>query len=357
MPKTFYILVINPGSTSTKVAFFKNEEEVISTSIHHSRDELQFFRHVIEQKEFRLRVIEEVLLKHNHLQKEIHAVVGRGGLLRPIIGGTYLVNKKMIKDLSESWQGEHASNLGGMIAYEFAQRYHVPPFIVDPVVVDEMEPLARISGHPELQRRSIFHALNQRAVAIEAAKAIGKEYHEINLIIAHLGGGISIGCHAKGKVIDVNNALNGEGPFSPERTGGLPAGQLVEYCFSRKHTKKKILRQLTGQGGMIAYLGTNDMKIIKERIIAGDKQSQLLYEAMAYQVAKEIGSLVPVLYGQVDAIVLTGGLVHDQDFTQLIKKRVQSITQVIVYPGEREMLALAKGALRVLTNKEKYQVY
>ncbi len=357
MDKSYLILVINPGSTSTKIALYKNEKELFSTSIFHSTDELNQFKRISDQKEFRLQLVEKTLEENNISLNTIDGVVGRGGLVRPIPGGTYLVNEKMIKDLQKAEWGEHASNLGGIIAFGLGKQIGVPAYIVDPVVVDEMEPVARISGLPELERRSIFHALNQKSVARRAAHEMGKEYNEINLIVAHLGGGISVGCHRKGKVIDVNNALNGDGPFSPERAGGVPAGQLIELCFSGKYTLQELKKRLVGQGGMVAYLGTNEMPKVKERIEKGDDKAALIYEAMVYQVAKEIGSCAAVLKGKVDGIVLSGGLVYDEKFVEMIRDRVDWIAEIFVFPGEKEMEALALGCLHVLEGKEKAKIY
>nr|WP_250160247.1 butyrate kinase [Caloranaerobacter azorensis] len=288
---------------------------------------------------------------------KLSAVVGRGGLLKPIAGGTYKVNERMLEDLKVGVLGEHASNLGGILAHEIASQLNIPAFIVDPVVVDEMEDVARISGMPELERKSIFHALNQKAVARRAAKELGKAYNEVNLIVAHLGGGISVGAHKNGRVIDVNNALDGEGPFSPERTGGLPVGDLVKLCFSGKYTLAEMKKKIKGNGGLVAYLGTNDAREVVKMIENGDKKAELVYKAMAYQVAKEIGSLAAVLEGKVDGIILTGGIAYDKRFTKWIIDRVSFISKVFVYPGEDEMIALAEGGLRVLRGEEEAKVY
>ncbi|NLV75504.1 MAG: butyrate kinase, partial [Tissierellia bacterium] len=285
------------------------------------------------------------------------AVVGRGGLLKPIEGGTYEVNQKMLEDLKVGLQGEHASNLGGIIAHEIAREVGVKAYIVDPVVVDELLDVARISGLKEIEIRSIVHALNQKAVARRHAKIKGKKYEDMNLIVAHLGGGISVGAHHKGKIIDVNNALDGDGPFSPERSGGLPVGDLVKLCYSGKYTYEEMRKLIKGNGGMVSYLNTNNAIEVSEKIQKGDKYAQLIYYAMAYQVAKEIGSCAAVLKGKVDGILLTGGIAHDEQFTNWIKESVQFISQVYVYPGEDELMALAEGGLRVLTGEEKAKEY
>jgi butyrate kinase len=355
--KEYRILVINPGSTSTKVAIYENEREIFLQSISHSSQELSRFRHISDQHDFRLQVIQEMLQKKQISLKILDAVVGRGGLVRPIEGGTYRVTPGMVKDLESAEWGEHASNLGGIIAFAIGEEIGVPAYIVDPVVVDEMDPIARISGLPDFERRSIFHALNQKAVARKAADVIGKTYETIHLIVAHLGGGISVGCHSKGRVIDVNNALNGDGPFSPERAGGVPAAQLIELCFSGNFTEAELKKRLVGQGGMVAYLCTKDIRRVKERIQAGDDRALLYYQAMAYQVAKEIGLFATVLKGEIDGIVLTGGLAFDDAFIQWIRERVEWIAPLFVFPGEEEMTALALGALRVMRGEEKARTY
>jgi len=357
LTKPFRILVINPGSTSTKVALFENEKEVFTVSISHSEKELRQFRRISDQYALRVKVIKQVLKENSIDLKMIDGVVGRGGLLRPISGGTYRVSEGMLEDLRKAERGEHACNLGGLIAHEIGQEVGVPSFIVDSVVVDEMEAVARISGMPEIERRSIFHALNQRAVARKAAQELGKRYEEVNLIVAHLGGGISVGCHAKGRVVDVNNAFDGDGPFAPERAGGLPAGQLVELCFSGMWTEAELKRRLVGEAGMVAYLGTNDMRKTREMVAAEDEKAKSVYEAMAYQVDKEIGSCAAVLKGDVDGIVLSGGLAHDEEFIEMVRERVGWIARVFVYPGEKEMEALALGALRVLRDEEEARMY
>lgn len=351
------VLAINPGSTSTKIAIFENEKCLFETTLRHSTEEISKYRHIFDQYEFRKEVILNVLNEKEINLTKLDAVVGRGGLLKPIEGGTYQVSDLMLKDLKRGVLGEHASNLGGVLAFEIASKLNLPSFIVDPVVVDEMEAIARISGIPEIERISIFHALNQKAVARRAAKDLGNAYQELNLIVAHLGGGISVGAHRKGRVVDVNNALDGEGPFSPERSGGLPVGDLIKLCFSGTMTQGEIKKRITGNGGLVAYLGTNDAREVSERMAQGDAQAKLVYEAMAYQVAKEIGSCAAVLKGDVDAILLTGGIAYDKQFIDWIEKRVQFIAPVKKYPGEDEMTALAEGALRILNGEEEPRQY
>ncbi len=350
-------LVINPGSTSTKIAVFDNEEVLFEKTLRHSTEEIGTYEKISDQYEFRKNIIVESLKENNIEIDSLDAVVGRGGLLRPISGGTYSVNEKMLKDLELGVLGEHASNLGGLLAYSIANDIGVSSFIVDPVVVDELEPIARIAGHPKFERISIFHALNQKAVARRAANELGKEYKDINLIVAHLGGGISVGAHKHGKVVDVNNALDGEGPFSPERSGSLPVGTLSKLCFSGELTLEEIKKMIKGSGGLTAYLGTNNAQKISEMVEKGDKNAAVIYEAMAYQVAKNIGQCAVVLEGNVDGIVITGGIAYDEMFVKWIEKRVKFIAKILVYPGEDELIALAQGGLRVLTGKEEAKIY
>jgi len=297
------------------------------------------------------------LEKNNIALESLDGVVGRGGLLNPIEGGTYEVNDRMLEDLKAGLLGEHASNLGGILAYEISKAIDKKSFIVDPVVVDEMQDVARISGLKEIERKSIFHALNQKAVARKYAKAIDRKYEDLNLIVAHLGGGVSVGTHEKGRVIDVPNALDGEGPFSPERAGSLPVGDIVNICFSGEYTKEEVKKMLKGNGGIVSYLNTNDAREVEDRIKDGDQYAKLIYYAMAYQVAKEIGASAAVLKGKVDGIIITGGIAYDKVFTSWIEERVSFIGPVTVYPGEDELTALAEGGLRVLRGEEEAKIY
>ncbi|MTI69139.1 MAG: butyrate kinase [Firmicutes bacterium] len=357
MSEVYRLLVINPGSTSTKIAIFDNEKTVLEETLRHSSEEIGKFEKIFDQYEFRKNIILETLNEKGFNITKLNAVIGRGGLLKPIDGGTYSVNDRMIEDLKVGVLGEHASNLGGIIAHEIAEQLNIPSFIVDPVVVDEMDDVARISGMPEIDRKSIFHALNQKAVARRAAKELGVAYEDANFIVAHLGGGVSVGAHKKGKVVDVNNALDGEGPFSPERSGGLPVGDLAKLCFSGEYTLKDIKKKIKGNGGLVAYLGTNDGREVCKMIENGDKDAELVYKAMAYQVSKEIGSLSAVLSGDVDGIILTGGIAYDEMFTKWISDRVNFIGKMFIYPGEDEMIALAEGGLRVLRKEETAKEY
>ncbi len=354
---TFRILTINPGSTSTKIAVFDNDKCVFETTLTHPADEIGKYDKIIDQYDFRKKVILDTLSEQGFNLQNLSGVVGRGGLLKPIKGGTYAVNELMLEDLKVGLMGEHASNLGGIIAFEIASKLGIPSFIVDPVVVDELQEVARISGMPEIERVSIFHALNQKAVARRAAAEMGKAYTDVNLIVAHLGGGISVGAHLNGRVIDVNNALDGEGPFSPERTGGLPVGDLAKLCFSGKYSHSDIKKMIKGNGGLVAYLNTNDGRVVTKMIQEGDQKAELIYKAMAYQVAKEIGACAAVLKGKVDGIVITGGISFDKTFVSWVEEAVSFIGKVFVYPGEGEMQALAEGGLRVLRGEESAQTY
>jgi len=352
------ILAINPGSTSTKFSLYEEDELIFEKTLRHSAEELEKFEHITDQFHFRKDLIMNELSERKIDLDKIAAVVGRGGLVKPIESGIYKVSKKMKEDLSIGYSGQHASNLGGLIADDIASGLCcASAYIVDPVVVDELQPVARLSGHPEIQRISIFHALNQKAVARVYASSIDRKYEDLNLIIAHMGGGVSVGAHKKGKVIDVNNALNGDGPFSPERSGGLPAGQLVDLCFSGRFSHSELMSMLTGKGGMMAYLGTNSFIEVSKRAENGDKKAQLIAEAAAYQIGKEIGAMAAVLDGHVDAIILTGGMAFEESFTDMVRSMVRFIADIVVYPGEDEMKALAYNGLLALDGKIEIKSY
>ena len=351
------ILAINPGSTSTKIAVFEAETCIFKQTIRHSTKTINEYKHIIDQYDFRKEAILATLKKENIDVTDLSAVVGRGGMLKPIESGTFAVNDAMVEYIKRAPRGEHASNLGCVIAKEIADKQGIPSFIVDPVAVDEMDDIARVSGMPEIERASLFHALNQKAVALKAAKDLHKPYKKLRLIVVHLGGGISVGVHKYGRVIDVNNALDGDGPMSPERSGSVPLGPLYKMCFSGKYTLDEIKRKNYGKGGLVAHLGTNDGFEIEKRIKSGDEKAEFIYKAMCYQIAKEIGSGATVLEGDVDAIILTGGLAYDQLLVDEISKRTKFITDVMVYTGEDEMESLALGALRVINNEETAKVY
>lgn len=357
MKDIYKILTINPGSTSTKIAVFDNDELVFEKTLRHSSEEIGQFKQISDQFDFRKNVIEDALVEAKVDLNTLDCVVGRGGLLKPIQGGTYSVTDKMLEDLRVGVQGQHASNLGGIIADQFSKELNIPAYIVDPVVVDELSDVARISGLAEIDRKSIFHALNQKAIARRYAEEAGKRYDELNLIVAHMGGGVSVGAHSNGRVVEVANALDGEGPFSPERSGGLPVGALVEMCYSGKYTIYDIKKMITGKGGLVSYLNTNDARDVESLIENGDKKAELVYDAMAYQIAKEIGACAAALSGKVDAVLLTGGIAYSKSFTKQISDRVSFIADVKVYPGEDEMIALALGGLRVLRGEESAQNY
>lgn len=345
------ILAINPGSTSTKISVFEDLYEEFTKTIRHSAEEIAQYTKIIDQYDFRKKVIIDELNRANISISSFQAIVGRGGLLKPIPGGVYRVNDIMIEDIKKEILGEHASNLGGILAKEIANEINVDAYIVDPVVVDELEDIARISGHPELPRISIFHALNQKAVARRFAREHNKDYNRLNLIVAHLGGGITVGTHHNGRVIDVNNGLDGEGPFSPERSGTLPVGALVKLCFSRKYELHEVRKMITGKGGFVAYLGTNDASLVERKMLEGDEKAKLIFEAMIYQIAKEIGANATVLKGKVDAILITGGMAHSSLVTKGIEERVSFIAPVYIYAGEDEMKALAEGVFYALNNE------
>ncbi|GAA0859958.1 butyrate kinase [Clostridium nitritogenes] len=354
---SYKLLIINPGSTSTKIGVYEDEREILEETLRHSSDEIGKYPTIVDQLDFRKDVILKVLEEKNFDIKTLNAVVGRGGMLKPIPGGTYEVTDALVEDLKKGVQGQHASNLGGILAKEIGNELNVPSFIVDPVVVDELEEVARISGVPELPRKSKFHALNQKAVAKRFGKESGKGYENLNLIVTHMGGGVSVGAHKKGKVVDVNNALDGDGPFSPERAGGVLVGDLVKMCFSGKYSEKEVYSKLVGKGGCVAYLNTNDFRDVLKLSEEGNKEAQLIYDAFIYQVAKEIGAMATVLEGNVDKIILTGGMAYSEKVVGDITKRVGWISEVKTYPGEDELLALAQGAIRVLDGEEKAKEY
>ena len=355
--KRFRVLAINPGSTSTKVAVYEEDDLLYEASIHHSRKDIDACGPVVNQDGMRRSVVLKALEEAGVPVSSLDAVVGRGGLVDPIDSGTYLINDRMLADLVHSAASVHASSLGGIIASDIAKSAGIPSFVVDPVVVDELEPSAKLTGFPGIERRSIFHALNQKAVARRVARKMGIVYENGRFIVAHMGGGVTIGAHRYGRVIDVNDALSGEGPFTPERTGAIPALPLIRLCFSGAYTEQELVDKVTKSGGMTAYLGTNDLRKCERLIKEGDEYAALVLESMAYQVSKEIGAMVAVLEGRVDAIILTGGLAYSNRFTGCIKQRVGLIAPIEVFPGEEEMLALAEGALRVLHGEEKSLEY
>lgn len=350
-------LVINPGSTSTKVGVFEDETLLFEETLRHPTEEIAKYASVIDQKDFRKEIILDFLKEKNCDPKSLDVIVGRGGLLKPIPGGTYAVSDALLADLEKGVQGQHASNLGGILAQEIGDKLGVPSYIVDPVVVDELTDKARLSGMPELPRRSIFHALNQKAVARRYAKEHGTRYEDLNLIVIHMGGGVSVGAHDHGKVVDVNNILDGEGCFSPERSGTVPVGDLVKMCFSGKYTQQEIYKKICGNGGFNAYLHTNDARVVEKMVKEGSAEAKLVQDAFYYQIAKDAGAMAAVLCGKVDQIILTGGIAYDPYTLEVLQKYLGFIAPITVYPGEDELLALCQGALRVVTGEEKAKEY
>jgi butyrate kinase len=355
--ENLYILVINPGSTSTKVGLYHNDTISWEVTVRHPREEILKYKAVTEQFTYRKNAILRILTEKNFDMSQLKAVCGRGGLLKPVSGGTYEINSLMLNDLKEAKYGSHASNLGAIISFEIANELNIKSYIVDPVVVDELSDIARYTGISHIKRRSIFHALNQKAIARKYASDIGSNYNDLKLIIAHLGGGITIGTHLNGKVIDVNNGLDGEGPFSPERAGTVPAGDLVELCFSGEYTKDQIKRMITGNGGLVSYFNSSNTIQLEELALNGDKTAEGILDAMCYQISKTIAANSIPLLGQVDAILITGGLAFSNYITNKIITNVSWISNVTIYPGENELLALGEGAARVVNGFEEAKIY
>lgn len=353
---SYNILAINPGSTSTKIAVYHDLTPVYTKTFSHTAEQLAAFTRVADQFEWRKNIILQDLEENGIDITSLNAVIGRGGILRPVESGVYEVNDAMANDLNNS-RCQHASNLGGLIARDIATLAGVRAYIADPVVVDEMIPYARISGLPELPRESVFHALNQKAIARRYAKENGVRYEDLNLIVCHMGGGITISAHRKGKVIDTTNALNGCGPFSPERSGSLPPGPLIDLCFSGKYTHDELISKVHGKGGLIAHLGTTSVPEILDRVDNGDMHAMLIIRAMCYSVAKEIGCMAIALCGDVDAILITGGVAHSKRITDYVAGHCNFIAPIFVYPGENELLALAQNALGVLKGELELKDY
>lgn len=354
---SYKILAINPGSTSTKLGVYEDDRELWVANLTHSTAELAQFASVNDQFTYRFNTIKKLLQEKQSDIHRLQAVVARGGMLKPVIGGTYRVNKAMLADLRSGQYGVHASSLGAMLADKLADEAGIAAFIVDPVVVDELAPVACLTGWPEIKKRSVFHALNQKATAKRFAKSIQRKYDELNLLVAHMGGGISVGCHKQGKVVEVTNALDGEGPFSPERTGGLPAWQFAKMILAEGLNEEEICQRIAGKGGVVAHLGTNDIREVEKRISLGDEKAQAVYEAMIYQVARSIASVAVPVCGKVDYILLTGGIAYSKQLTAKITEYVKFIAPVVVLPGENELQALAEGALRVLIGEETTREY
>lgn len=357
MPNDKKILIINPGSTSTKIGLYASGEMQINESVKHSVAELRDFKTIWDQYDFRKDAILVFLQEHQLGLKDIDAIACRCGNVRPIPSGIYRLCPEMIKDMKSGIYGNHPCNVGALVAYDLGNELDIPIFTLDPPMTDELCTSARYSGIPQLKRVSSFHALNQKATARKVAAEIGRSYDQLNMIVVHLGGGVSVGAHRQGQIVDVNNALDGDGPFSPERAGSLPAGDLVKLCFSNKYTEKEILKLLTGGGGLMAYLGTTDAVEIGKRIAKGDSIAAEVFEAMVYQVAKEVGACAAVLEGEVDAIALTGSLVYSEILLESLKRKISFIAPIHLVPGENEMLALGEGVMRYFNDEQSLAVY
>lgn len=352
----FKILAINPGSTSTKVALYDEERPLLDLTLRHTAEQIAQYNNVVDQLDWRREMILTALYEQHFEIQELAAVIGRGGLVKPIPAGVYEVNESMKRDLKNATM-EHASNLGGLLAAEIAAMAGVKAYIADPVVVDELDDVARLSGLPECPRRSIFHALNQKATARLHCDRIGIVYEKANLVVAHLGGGISVAAHKQGRVVDVNNALDGDGPFAPERAGCIPAGELADLCFSGRYSRRDIQKMLAGKGGLVAHLGTNSMMTVMERIEQGDEKAKLVADAMCYSVSKQIGAMAAALAGRVDAILLTGGIAFNAPVVKAIEEYCAFIAPITVYPGENELESLVTNALVVLRKVITPKVY
>lgn len=351
------MLILNLGSTSTKVAVFCGTGEVARESLHHSQEELASFSRIVDQKELRKTAIRRFLEEGGFDLGEFACIVARGGCSKPIEGGIYRITEEMLADIESERYGVHVSNVGCAIGYELGQEYGIPVITADTIKTDEFSTLARYAGISELERVSTLHALNHKAIARKHAASVGKKYEDMNLIVAHMGGGISIGAHQKGRVIDANNALDGDGPFSPERAGTLPVGSLIHLCFSGKYSEAELQKMICGGGGLMSYLGTNSGLEVEDRIKQGDTRAREVYEAMAYQVAKSIGAAACVLAGKVDAILLTGSLAYSEMLTGWVKERTAFLAPVYLYPGENEMLSLAESGVRFLSGAEQPKTY
>ncbi len=351
------ILIINPGSTSTKIGIFSAGTMIVNESVKHDDAELRKFPTIWDQYDFRKDALLNFLKNNNISMAEIDAIACRGGNVKPLPGGIYRICPKMIRDMKSGIYGAHPINVGGLVAFDLGNQYNIPVLTADPPMTDELCTSARYSGIPQIARQSSFHALNQKATARKVAAGLNRKYDDLNMIVVHLGGGISVGAHRKGQIIDVNNALDGDGPFSPERAGSLPAGDLVKLCFSGDYSKAEVLKLLTGNGGLFAYLGTTNVIEIERRINAGDEKAAEVLEAMIYQVAKEIGACTTVLEGKVDAIALTGSLVYSQRLLDSLTAKISFIAPIHLNPGENEMEALADAAMRYFNQEEELSIY
>lgn len=352
----YKVLAINPGSTSTKVALYDEERPLLELNLRHTAEEISRFANVLDQLDWRRGLILSALREQGFDIADLSAVIGRGGLIRPIPAGVYEVNSRMRYDLRNA-QMKHACNLGGLLAAQIAHMARVKAYIADPPVVDEMDDVARITGMPMCPHKSVFHALNQKATARLHCEREGLVYENTNLIVAHLGGGISVAAHRRGRIVDVNNALDGDGPFAPDRAGSLPSAELIKVCFSGKYTQEELYKFVSSKGGLVALLGTNSVMQVMERIAAGDERARKVMDAMCYNIAKQIGSMAAALAGKVDAILLTGGIAFNAPVTDYIRDRCSFIAPVVVYPGENELEALVTNALVVLHGTVEPKVY
>lgn len=355
--ESFRILTINPGSTSTKIAVFEDEEEVFSETLRHSAEELDVYETIADQWDFRRKLVMDELREHGLKAEDMNAISCRGGLIRPIPSGTYRVGPQMLEDCRAGVRGQHASNLGALIGAQISEETGVPAFVVDPPSVDEMSVVAQYSGHPSIRRTSLFHALNQKAVARRYAEETGRDYEELNLVVCHMGGGVSVGAHACGEVVDTENAFGGEGPFTPGRAGSMPVNEIVDLCFQENADRDEIMDMLTRRSGMMAYLGTTSMQEIEAQAEQGEDRAQEALDAFCYQVAKEIAAMSVALNGKTDQILLTGGIAYGEPVTERLRRLIGWIAPVTIYPGEDEMLSLAQGALRVLRGDEAPKEY
>lgn len=351
----YRILAVNPGSTSTKIAVYENGDEILRENIPVDQDIISAYKCVLDQLEHRFDLIKRTLIDNGVKPDSFDAVVGRGGILAPMPSGTYLVTEEMTGYLKEAPRGEHASNLGAFIAEKFADMSGCEAYIVDPVSVDELTDVARISGAPEIKRSSLVHALNQKAVARKVAADLGKKYEDCRFVVAHLGTGITIGAHSSGKIVDVVGA-KADGPFSPERAGGLPVGELVDLIFSGRYTKEELKKKLLSGWGIVAYLGTRDIREVF-KMAENDPEARIILEAFVYQIAKGIGELCTVLDGEIDAVILTGGMAHSDRLMEMLQKKIKFLAPIVIIPGENELEALYKGAERVLRKEERPRIY
>ena len=358
MEKTYRVLAINPGSTSTKVGIYEGYEMLYEGTVRHSQEELAKYKTIHDQKDMRMELVEALIEEKGYKLADMDAFVGRGGIVRPLKSGVYNINEKLMDDLINLPSAQrHASMLGGVIARAYGDKYGKPSFIVDPVTVDERDEIAKVTGLPQIKRDCIFHCLNQKSVCRYHCRLNGLKYEEHNFVVAHLGGGISVAAHRKGVIVDVTDAMTGEGPFTPERCGAVPAKQFADMIFENNMSRDEVNKLIAGKGGLMAYFNTNSAIDVEKMVEAGDEHAKLIYDAMAYNIAKHCGAMAAVLAGEVDAVIITGGIAYSKMLTEYIKKHVEFIAPVAIYPGEGELSALAAGAVRVLSGEEQPKEY